>query len=105
MIGYVLKIDYDIYRPGNLENWEASLKVFTKKLKTIEVLAQNTIDKCIPALRSTEIGVELVNNIPNLNTRTCLVEHLQQKHENITQNFLREIQAVKDEFLVWLNVL
>lgn len=86
-----------------MENWEASLEDFTKKLKTIEVLAQDTINRCIPALRSIEMGVELINNIQNMNTRTCLVEHFLQKHENIIQHFLRDIQAVENEFWVWLK--
>lgn len=100
LIDYVITIDYDIFRPGNLENWEASLNLFNKKLETIEFDAKHTIDKCIPALRSTEMGIELINSIPMLNTRECLAEHMLTKYESIVQKFISEIETVEQEFRV-----
>lgn len=101
LIDYVINIDYDIFRPGNLENWEASLKLFGKRLQTIESDAKNLIDKCIPTLRSTEMGIELINNIERLNTRKCLVKHMLTKHDSIVHKFISEIETIEVEFRVW----
>lgn len=100
LIDYVINIDYDIFRPGNLENWEASLKLFDKRLQTIERDAKNLIDKCIPTLRSTEMGIELINSIEHLNTRECLVKHMLTKHDSIVHKFISEIETIEQEFRV-----
>lgn len=100
LIDYVINIDYDIFRPGNLENWEASLKLFAKKLGAIEYEAKNLIDKCIPKLRSTEMGVELINSIEDWNTRESLIEHLRSKHESIVYKFISEMETADLEFRV-----
>lgn len=97
LIDYVINIDYDIFRPGNLENWEASLKLFNKRLQTIERDAKNLIDKCIPTLRSTEMAIELINSIENLNTRKCLVI---TQHDSIVHKFISEIETIEQEFRV-----
>lgn len=100
LIDYIINIDYDIFRPGNLENWEASLKLFDKRLQTIERDAKNLIDKCIPTLRSTGMGIELINNIEHLNTRKCLVKHMLTKHDSIVHKFISEIETIEQEFRV-----
>lgn len=97
LIDYVINIDYDIFRPGNLENWEASLKLFNKRLQTIERDAKNLIDKCIPTLRSTEMAIELINSIENSNTRKCLVI---TQHDSIVHKFISEIETIEQEFRV-----
>lgn len=101
LIDYVINIDYDIFRPGNLENWEASLKLFDKRLQTIERDAKNLIDKCIPTMRSTAMAVELINSIEKLNTRQCLVKHMLTKHDSIVHKFISEIETIEQEFRVW----
>lgn len=98
LIDYIVNIDYDIFRPANLENWEASLQLFAQKLETIEHDGKNIIDKCIPKLRLTEMGIELINNAKNLNTRKCLAEHMITKHDSIVQKFISEIEMVEQEF-------
>lgn len=100
LIDYVINIDYDIFRPGNLENWEASLKLFDKRLQKIEHDAKQLIDKCIPTLRSTEMGIELINSIEHLNTRNCLVKHMLTKHDSIVHKFISEIEMIEQEFRV-----
>lgn len=100
LIDYIINIDYDIFRPGNLENWEASLKLFDKMLRIIERDAKNLIDKCIPTLRSTEKGIELINSLAQLNTRKCLVTHMLTKHDSIVQKFISEIETIEQEFRV-----
>lgn len=98
LIDYIVNIDYDIFRPANLENWEASLQLFAQKLETIENDGKNVIDKCIPKLRITEMGIELINSTKHLNTRKCLVEHMITKHDSIVQKFISEIEMVEQEF-------
>lgn len=95
-----MNIDYDIFRPANLENWEASLKMFHKKLASIEDDAKFVIDQCVEGLRSTEMGIKLVQNIENINTRRCLIEHIQTKHEGIVKKFISELETVEQEFEV-----
>lgn len=70
-------------------------------LQTIERDAKNLIDKCIPKLRSTEKGIELINNIVHLNTRKCLVTHMLTKHDSIVHKFISEIETIEQEFRVW----
>lgn len=101
LIDYVINIDYDIFRPGNLENWEASLKLFDKRLQQIERDAKNLIDKCIPTMRSTEMAIELIKTIEQLNTRKCLVDHMLTKHDSIVHKFISEIETIEQEFRVW----
>lgn len=95
-----MNIDYDIFRPANLENWEASLKMFNKKLATIEDDAKFVIDQCIAALRSTDMGIKLIKNVDNINTRRCLIEHIQTKQNGIIKKFISEIEMVEHEFRV-----
>lgn len=100
LIDYIVNIDYDIFRPANLENWEASLKMFHTKLAIIEEDAKFVIDQCIEALRSTEMGIKLMENIDHINTRRCLIEHIQTKQDGIVKKFISELEMVEHEFHV-----
>lgn len=95
-----MNIDYDIFRPANLENWEASLKMFYKKLAIIEEDTKYVIDQCIGELRSTELGVKLLENVNNINTRGCLINHIQTKYDGIVKKFFCELEIVEHEFQV-----
>lgn len=83
-----------------MENWEASLSGFRKRLDVIETEAKEVLDQCIPCLRSAEQGIILINNIAEMKTRTSLVAHMQKKHENVLEKFVTEIETVELEFLV-----
>lgn len=98
-----MNIDYDIFQSGNLENWEASLKQFRKELDVIEDQSKYLIDTCIPALRSTEMGIDLIKNVREIQTRPCLVEHILTKHESVIQKFITEITVVDKIFTVILS--
>lgn len=100
LINYIVNIDYDIFQSGNLENWEASLKQFNKQLDVIEDKSKYVIDMCIPALRTTEMGIDLIKNITQIQTRQCLVDHILTKHESIIEKFITEINMVHKIFLV-----
>lgn len=95
-----MNIDYDIFRPANLENWEASLKTFNKKLEIIESDAKIVTDQCIEALLSTEYGIKLIENIGNIKTRQCLIDHIQTKRDGIVKKFINEVEMVEHEFQV-----
>lgn len=100
LIDYIVNIDYDIFRPANLENWEASLKMFNQKLATIEEDAKLVIDQSIESLRSTEMGVKLIRNINNISTRRCLIDHIHTKYHGIVAKFISELDTVEREFQV-----
>lgn len=51
LIRHIVNIDYDIFRPGNLENWQASLEYFQKHLNTVEQESKTVLDHCIQSLR------------------------------------------------------
>lgn len=76
------------------------MKLFDKRLQKIEHDARQLIDKCIPTLRSTEMGIELINSIEHLNTRDCLIEHMLTKHDSIVHKFISEIEMIEQEFRV-----
>lgn len=100
LIDFIGKIDYNIFRPGNLENWEASLNSFNKRLQTIEIDAKDVLDKCIPALKLSEQGIVLINNIDTMNTRTALAVHMRNKRESVLEKFIAEIESVQLIFMV-----
>lgn len=100
LIDFIGKIDYNIFRPGNLENWEASLGSFHKRLETIEIDARDVIDKCIPSLKLSQQGIMLINNIDKMNTRASLAVHMQSKLESVLEKFITEIEMVEMIFMV-----
>lgn len=100
LIDDIVNIDYDIFRPANLENWEASLKMFHTKLAIIEDDAKFVIDQCVEALRSTKMGVKLMQNIGHITTRRCLIDHIRTKHDGIVKKFISELEIVEHEFHV-----
>lgn len=51
LIAHIVNIDYDIFRPANLENWEASLEYFHKHLLIAENESKDVLDGCIDSLR------------------------------------------------------
>lgn len=95
-----MKIDYNIFRPGNLENWEASLSGFQKLLERVEDNSKNVLDKCIPQLKSSEQGIMFINNIDKIKTRPTLVVYMQMKQINVIEKFIVEIEYVEMVFLV-----
>lgn len=51
LIDYVLTLDYDVFKPGNLENWQATLEYFYKFVGKVEIKANKVLDNCISSLR------------------------------------------------------
>lgn len=101
MIDFIVDIDYDIFRPSNLENWEASLKSFYKRFDKIESDAKLIIDRCIPELHSTEHGIHMLQSIDkDLYTRRILVDYMLTKFDSVIKKFLNEIEMVQLEFQV-----
>lgn len=54
LVTYIVKIDYDIFNPGNLENWENTLELFYEKLAKIEKESMALLAECINNLRYVE---------------------------------------------------
>lgn len=69
-------------------------------MNNIENAAKHIIDRCIPALQSTELGIQLIENIQTVQTRKCLIEHMLTKHDSIIKKFIYEIEIVEKEFQV-----
>lgn len=74
--------------------------MFNQKLAIIEEDAKFEIDQCIETLRSTELGIKLIKNVDDINTRRCLIDHIQTKHEGIVKKFISELEMVEHEFEV-----
>lgn len=51
LIDYILTIDYDLFKPGNLENWQATLEYFYKYVGQVEIQSYDVLDNCIASLR------------------------------------------------------
>lgn len=83
-----------------MENWEASLSSFHKRMREIEVDAKDVLDKCIPALKLSEQGIVFMNNIDNMNVREALATHLLGKFGNVLEKFVVEIESAKTTFTV-----
>jgi len=96
----IKSVDYDMFRPGNWENWEYSLEMFNKRLDNVENEAKNVIDQSINSLLSSEKGLDLVVNAMNIDTRAGLQEFVSTKHENLLRFFVTEINAVERVFTV-----
>ncbi|KAH8257767.1 hypothetical protein KR038_000855 [Drosophila bunnanda] len=94
----IKSVDYDMFRPGNWENWEYSLEQFNKRLESVENEAKNVIDQSINTLLSSEKGLDLVMNAMNIDTRAALQEFVSTKHENLLRFFVTEINAVDRVF-------
>lgn len=93
-------IDYDIFRPGNWENWEHSLSTFNRRLDHVESEAKSVIDISLTMLRSSDLGLDLIRDIKTIDTRDDFVEFLSSKHENLLRFFVSEINVVEYEYLV-----
>lgn len=96
-------IDYDIFRPGNWENWEHSLNMFNRRLEHVESEGRSVIDIGLTMLRSSELGLELIRDINTIDTRDDFVYFISSKHENLLRFFVSEINLVEYEFLVCFN--
>ncbi|XP_058981464.1 dynein axonemal heavy chain 10-like [Musca domestica] len=92
-------VDYDIFRPGNWENWEHTLSTFNKRLDAVESEAKQVIEKSITMLRSSDLGLELIRDVKLLDTRKALTDFLSTKHENLLRFFVTEINTVECEFM------
>ncbi|XP_055533348.1 dynein axonemal heavy chain 10 [Wyeomyia smithii] len=99
LINHIISVDYDIFAPSNLANWEATLEYFYKGVEQVEHEAQLALDQCIGALRSANLGLQLIKNLGQMETRPALANHLSSKYENITKQFLAEVGMVEHEFL------
>lgn len=51
LIGHIVNIDYNVFRPGNVENWQATLQFFHIQLAKSEQEAKDVLDNCINNLR------------------------------------------------------
>ncbi|XP_037827971.1 dynein heavy chain 10, axonemal-like, partial [Lucilia sericata] len=92
-------VDYDIFRPGNWENWEHTLSTFNKRLDSVESEAKLVIERSITMLRSSELGLSLIRDVKHLDTRQALTEFISTKHENLLRFFVTEINAVEYEYM------
>uniref|UniRef100_A0A182QX06 Dynein heavy chain tail domain-containing protein n=1 Tax=Anopheles farauti TaxID=69004 RepID=A0A182QX06_9DIPT len=81
-----------------MANWEATLDYFHKGVEQVEHEAKVALDRCIPSLRSAELGLELIKNLDRIETRPALAKHLSSKYENIMKQFLAEVGMVEHEF-------
>ncbi|XP_017478046.1 PREDICTED: dynein heavy chain 10, axonemal [Rhagoletis zephyria] len=88
-------VDYDIFRPGNYENWEDTLETFNRRLENVESDAKSVIERSINTLRSSDMGLELIKTINEIDTRKELAEFISTKHENILRFFQTEINSVE----------
>lgn len=95
-------VDYDIFRPGNFENWEHTLATFNHRLASVEADAKAVIERSINTLRSSDMGLELIKTIKEIDTREELAEFISTKHENILRFFQTEINSV--EFTYTVNI-
>ncbi|KAI8122976.1 axonemal, Dynein heavy chain 10 [Lucilia cuprina] len=95
----LISVDYDIFQPGNWENWEHTLSTFNKRLDTVESEAKLVIERSITMLRSSELGLSLIRDVKHLDTRQALTEFISTKHENILRFFVTEINAVEYEYM------
>lgn len=93
-------VDYDIFSPGNWENWEHTLSTFNKRLDTVESEAKLVIERSITMLRSSDLGLSLIQDVRYLDTRPALTEFIARKHENLLRFFVTEINAVEYEYMV-----
>ncbi|XP_050088792.1 dynein axonemal heavy chain 10 [Anopheles aquasalis] len=103
LINHIISVDYDIFASSNLANWEATLDYFHKGVEQVEHEAMVTLDRCIPSLRSAELGLELIKNLDRIETRPALAQHLSSKYQNIMKQFLAEVGMVEHEFLKYKN--
>uniref|UniRef100_A0A8W7PMI7 AAA+ ATPase domain-containing protein n=1 Tax=Anopheles coluzzii TaxID=1518534 RepID=A0A8W7PMI7_ANOCL len=103
LITHIIAADYDIFVSSNLANWEATLDFFYKSVEGVEREAKVALDRCIPSLRSAELGLELIKNLDRIETRPALAKHLSSKYENIMKQFLAEVGMVEHEFLKHKN--
>lgn len=98
--GIVNGVDYDIFYPGNWENWEHTLSTFNKRLDTVEMEAKLVIEKSITMLRSSDLGLALIRDTKYLDTRPTLTDFISMKHENLLRFFVTEINTAEYEFNV-----
>ncbi|XP_058811885.1 dynein axonemal heavy chain 10 isoform X1 [Topomyia yanbarensis] len=99
LINHIISVDYDMFAPSNLANWEATLEYFYKGVEQVEHEARIALDQCIGALRSADLGLQLIKNLNRMETRQTLANHLSSKYENIMKQFLAEVGMVEHEFL------
>lgn len=99
LIAFVVNVDYDIFRSGNLENWEATLEFFHKQVANVELESKLVLDGCINSLRSAREGLGLIKSLGTLQTRPSLAAHMSTKHEYIMKKFISEIGVIEHEFL------
>lgn len=51
LVSNVITVDYDVYRRGNIDNWEATLDYFYKGVEQMDKEARKVLDHCIEQLR------------------------------------------------------
>lgn len=100
LVNLILQIDYDVFRPSNLENWEATLEYFKKHVEILEVEAKFVLDRSIQSLRSAEQGLSLIRDTQASDTRKAFIDHMSTKHESVMRQFISELGIVEYEFLV-----
>lgn len=99
LVQLITCIDYDLFRSGNLENWMATIDLFKRKIDLAEKHGLIVLDHCIDALRSAEQGLELINDMVNMDTRPSFRDHVKKKHESVIKKFLTEISFVEHIFV------
>lgn len=105
LVNLILQIDYDVFRPSNLENWEATLDYFKKHVEILEIEAKLVLDRSIQSLRSAEQGLSLIRDTQASDTRKAFIEHMSTKHESVMRQFISELGIVEYEFLVRLELI
>ncbi|XP_055373636.1 dynein axonemal heavy chain 10 [Condylostylus longicornis] len=94
----IIVVDYDIFRPTNLADWDDTMSNFNKRVELMELEAQNVIDNCMATLHSSDKGLMFIQEVFNIDTRDVLTEHVKNKYENVSRFFLSEIAHITHEF-------
>lgn len=93
-------IDYDVFRIGNLDNWEATLDDFYKSVRDMEQDAKRVLTSCVTNFRSTEQGLVFLRDLSTLDARRQLIKFFANKYEDIMQHFFDKLSATNVEFFV-----
>uniref|UniRef100_A0A336KIK9 CSON011062 protein n=1 Tax=Culicoides sonorensis TaxID=179676 RepID=A0A336KIK9_CULSO len=99
LISNIVTVDYDVFRRGNVDNWEATLDYFYKSMELMELDAKRVLDQCIQHFRSADQGIEFLGFISKFANKNKLAQYLSTKHESIMKQFVSEVGTVEHEFM------
>lgn len=100
---FFAELDYDIFRIGFVEYWDASLEEFRGKISKFEEEVMSFIDRCIEMLKSPSDGIVLINSILEMKTRARFVEHIKRRGDSVMKQLISFIGEVEHEFLKHRN--